>query len=95
MLLSKTKFKSYSCSSIKNVNSFKKINAVLSFLHKFKMATKNGGKTIFWEKLPVDSADTLGVKNFVEITLSWTISKINAFYADIQDDLQKWQENDF
>ena len=34
---------------------------------------------IFWEKSPVESADTLRVKNFAEITLSRTISEINAF----------------
>ena len=33
----------------------------------------------FCEKLPVDSADTLWVKIFVEIALSHSISKINAF----------------
>ena len=33
----------------------------------------------FWEKSPVESADTLWVKNFVEITQSCSISKINAF----------------
>ena len=31
------------------------------------------------EKSPVDSPDPLGVKNFDEITLSRTISEINAF----------------
>ena len=33
----------------------------------------------FWEIAPVDSADTLWVKNFVAIALSRTVSKINAF----------------
>ena len=33
----------------------------------------------FWEKTPVDSADTLRVKNFVEIDPSCTVSEINAF----------------
>ena len=33
----------------------------------------------FWEKLPVESTDTLWVKNFVEIALSRTISKKNVF----------------
>ena len=31
----------------------------------------------FWENSPVDSADNLQVKNFVEITLSRSISEIN------------------
>ena len=42
------------------------------------MAAKSGGKVIFFKKLPVDSAYTLWVKNFVEIALSRTISDINA-----------------
>ena len=33
----------------------------------------------FCEKLPVHSADTLWVKNFVKVTLSHSISEINAF----------------
>ena len=33
----------------------------------------------FCEKSPVDSADTLWVKNFVEIALSRSVSKINTF----------------
>ena len=33
----------------------------------------------FWEKSPVDPADTLWLKNFIEITLSCTVSEINAF----------------
>ena len=64
-------------------------------MQKFKIA----GKTIFWEKSPVDSADTLRIKNFVEITLSRSVSEINtlffAFYEKIQNGRQKWQENDF
>ena len=34
---------------------------------------------IFWEKLTVDSADTLLVKNFVEMALSHTVSEIKDF----------------
>ena len=33
----------------------------------------------FCEKLPVDSADTLWVKNFVEVALSRSVSEINTF----------------
>ena len=36
-------------------------------------------QTDFWEKSPVDSADTLGVKNFKEIAVSHTVSEINVF----------------
>ena len=35
-------------------------------------------KSDFWEKSPVDSADTQWIKTFVEITLSRTVSEINA-----------------
>ena len=55
-----------------------KINSLLRFTQKFKMATKSGGKAIFCENSQVDSADTLWVQNFVEIALSRTISEINA-----------------
>ena len=45
------------------------------------MAAKRGGKTFFFfnKIMPVDSADTLWVKNFVEISLSLSISEINCF----------------
>ena len=36
-------------------------------------------KNNFSEKSPVDSADTLWVKNFVEIALPCSVSEINAF----------------
>ena len=53
----------------------------LHFTQKFKMAAKNGRKTNFLEKSPVDSGDTLWVKNVVEIALSSTVSKINVFLS--------------
>ena len=59
--------------------SVSEINAFLPFTQKFKMADKSGGKMIFCEKSPVDSASTLWDKNFVKITLSRSISEINAF----------------
>ena len=37
----------------------------------------------------------LGVKNFVEMAVSRTVSEINAFYAEIQYGRQKWWENHF
>ena len=43
------------------------------------MAAKSSGKNDFCEKSPVDSADTLGVKNFVEIALSRSVSEISAY----------------
>ena len=77
-------------------HTLSEINTFLHFTQKFKMMAKNGGKMFFCEKLPVDSPDTLGVQNFVEISISCTFSEINVFYAEIQHDGQpKWQENDF
>ena len=40
------------------------------FYAEIQDAYKNGAKNDFWEKSPVDSADTLGVKTFDEIVLS-------------------------
>ena len=51
-------------------------------------------ENIFWVKLPVDSGDTLWVKNFINITLSCIASEINVFLCltEIQDDHQKCRE---
>ena len=57
--------------------------------------TKSGGKTIFCEKTPIEYVGTLKVKNFVDKFLACFVSKINTFYAEIQDDPQKWWEKDF
>ena len=48
------------------------------FMQKLKMATK-WRENDFWEKSPVDSPDTLRVKNFVKIALSRSIIEINMF----------------
>ena len=64
-------------------NLVPKINAFLHFTKKFKMATKNGGSD-FCEMLPVHSADTQWVKNFIKIALSQTFFKINVFLRFIQ-----------
>ena len=56
---------------------------------------KSGEKVIVCKMSPVHSADTLQVQNFVEITLSRTVSEINALYTEIQDGCQKWRESDF
>ena len=66
----------------------------MRFIQKLKMAAKSGGKKIA-RKSPVYFADTLWVKNFIKIALSRTVSKINVFFAKIQDGRQKWQENNF
>ena len=62
------------------------------------MAAKSVVKMIFGEKSPVDSAYTLQVKNFIEVTLSCTISKINAlscYTQKLKDGGQKWLESDY
>ena len=38
----------------------------------------------FWENMPVDSIDTLLVKNFAEIAISCTVSEINAILCFTQ-----------
>ena len=40
----------------------------------------------FLRKSPVDCADTLWVKNFIEIALSRTVSEINAFFHFTQSE---------
>ena len=65
-------------------HTISKINALLHFMQKFKMEAKNGAKTIFREKSPVHSADTLGVKNSVKIILSCTISELKEFLCFTQ-----------
>ena len=43
------------------------------------MAAKKWRENDFWQNIADDSVYTLRVKNFVEIALSHTISKINLF----------------
>ena len=45
-----------------SVCTVSEINALLHLTQKFKMAAKNGGKTIFGENSPIDPADTPWVK---------------------------------
>ena len=59
--------------------SVSQINTFFCFTQKFKMAAKSGGKTLLCKKSPVHSADTLRVKNFLEIALSRSVSEINTF----------------
>ena len=65
-------------------HSVSKIYGFLRFTQKFKIATKSGGKIFFGEPSPVECADTLWVKNFVEIALSRSVSKINTFLHCLQ-----------
>ena len=58
------------------------------------MAPKNQGKTIFDKKLQMTWLYP-GVKYFVKIALSHTVSKINAFYAEIQNGGQNGRKTSF
>ena len=60
-------------------HSVSEINTFLHFTQKLKIAAKSGGEIDFWEKSSVHSPYTLWVKNFVEITLSRSVSEIKAF----------------
>ena len=69
------------------------MNLVCSFFYLFNFFAfyaeiqnghQNWQENDFWEKSPVDSADNLPVKNFVEIALSRSISKINRFLCFTQ-----------
>ena len=68
---------------------------VLEIYAEFPDGHQKWGKNDFWQKVPDDSADYLGVKKIVEITLTPSISKINGFnwvfpfHTKIQDG-QKW-----
>ena len=46
-------------------------------MQKFKMATTNGGEIYFEKKSPLDSPETMRVKNCIEIVQSHTVSEIN------------------
>ena len=65
---------------------------VLAFYAEIQDGCQNWRENDFWKKSPVVSADTMRIKNFVEI-------EINTFffplYAEIQDGRQKWPENNF
>ena len=57
------------------------INALLGFMQKFKMATRNGQENNFLNKNVDNSAYTLQAKNYTEITLFHIVSKIDAFFS--------------
>ena len=44
----------------------------------------------FWEKWPLDSADTLWVKNFVKIDLCCTVSEITVFLRKLASTLCRY-----
>ena len=49
----------------------------------FKMATKNGRKTIFGKTWHM-TVKTVWLKTFTEIALYHTVSEINVFYTEIK-----------
>ena len=55
------------------------INAFFLFYAEIQDGRQKWRENDFWEKSPVHSADTLWVKNFVEIAVSRCISEINVF----------------
>ena len=56
-----------------------RVKWVFAFNAEIQGGRQKWWKNDFCEKPPVDSADTLKVKNFVEIALPRSISEINAF----------------
>ena len=66
-----------------------KVLVLQGFFSAFYVEIQNGcqkwQENNFRQKSTVNSADTLGLKNFVKISLSHTVSEINTFYAEIQD----------
>ena len=52
---------------------------VFAFYVEIQDGRQKWWKNNFWGKLPEDSADTLWVKNFVEIALTRSVSEINTF----------------
>ena len=64
--------------------SVSEINVVFfSFIAKIQDDRQKWRENDVWEKLQVDSADTLRVKNFVEIALSCSVPKINRFLQNL------------
>ena len=62
-------------------------------MQKFNQLQKTAGKC-FLERQPDNSAYTIWIKNLVDITLCYTVSKIK-FYEEIQGGGQIWWENNF
>ena len=60
-------------------NLVPKINAFFAFYAEIQDGCQKWRQSDFGEMSPVDSADNLQVRNFVEITLSRIVSQINVF----------------
>ena len=57
---------------------------LFAFYAKIQNGHQKWRENDFWEKSPVDSADKLWIKNFVEIASSCSISEMNMFLCFIQ-----------
>ena len=62
-----------------------KIKCILAFYAEVQDGHQKWRENNFWKEIPDDFADNLEVKNLVEITLSCTISQINAFLHFLQN----------
>ena len=58
---------------------------VLTFHAEFQDGRQKWQKNNFWKEIPDNFADNQGVKNLVEITLSCTVSQINAVLHFLQN----------
>ena len=57
---------------------------VFSFYVEIQYGCQKCRENNFWQNVAYDSAYTPGVKNFVEITISHSVSEINAFFGFTQ-----------
>ena len=71
-----------------------KINALLHFMQKFKMAAKSDGKVIFGESRLIYPVRLKFCRNR-SISHRFLDKCAFALYAEIQDGHQKWQESNF
>ena len=60
-------------------------NTEIQVMQKFKMGAKSGRENDFCEKSPVESADIMRIRNFIEIALSRSVSEINGFLRYMQN----------
>ena len=74
------------------------VTTFLPFAQKFKMAIKNGGKTIFGKICQQTLRRVCGSKissKSLYLTRLSRYMRFCIFYAEIQDGCQKWWENNF
>ena len=54
-------------------------NRIFAFYAEFQYGRRKWRENDFWQQMPDNSSDILGIKNFVEIALSHTVSEMNEF----------------